>query len=113
MPSASVVVLVAPVTTLGSRDIVFLFDIGTHHNIILVQFLDGNSHYHNDDCEWEPRVLRFDSSCNGDGGDGNVGRYGDKHCADRLSFYLEFHPMDGLALVILIEYVEAIVNDYI
>ncbi len=36
-----------------------------------------------------------------DGDDGNVGGYSDKHCADRLSFNLEFHPMVGLTLVIL------------
>jgi hypothetical protein len=74
---------------------------------------NDNSHYDNDKCKWEPHVLRFDMRCNGDGDNSSVGGYGDKHCADRLGFYLKFHLMVGLALIILYEYVEAIANDYI
>ena len=54
---------------------------------------DGNEHYGDDDGKWEPRVLCLDLSEDGDCDDSSVSRYGEEHCADRLSLYLKFHPL--------------------
>ena len=60
----------------------------------------GDEENHNDkDCndnkKWEPGILRTHPRAQRNKNDGHVGRDGDEHCANRLSFYLKLHSREG------------------
>ncbi len=103
--SASVVVVPRCVSHWRVRIIIFLLNAVPHDSLLFGDVVHADGHYHDNDGERKPRVLRLNTRRDGDNDNGNVSRNSDEHGADWLSFDFEFH-LESKAPVILMNMLE-------